>query len=124
MEITNNGKATQGVQTTSGPAYIKIGETKTVELTEVGLRLAKRLPFLTLADPAGGGSEGSGADGSGGDEKPPVASYAVKDKGRGWFAITDGNTEVTKSLRADDVEGFDSMSDADKAAFVQAHKSE
>lgn len=48
--------------------------------------------------------------------------YAVKDKGGAWFVITKDGEEVTKSFRKADVEGFDEMSDEDKAAFVDLHK--
>jgi hypothetical protein len=48
--------------------------------------------------------------------------FKIVDKGRGWFVITKGRDEVTKSLRADDVEGFDEMSAEDKAAFVELNK--
>ncbi|HEU5019680.1 MAG TPA: hypothetical protein VFT69_17115 [Pseudolabrys sp.] len=54
----------------------------------------------------------------------PAGVYVVTDKGRGWFAITQDGKEVTKSLREDDVKGFDEMSDTDKAAFVDLHKAE
>lgn len=53
-----------------------------------------------------------------------MAGYAVADKGRGWFVITKDGQEVTKSLRADDVEGFDALSDDDKGAFVELHKAD
>ena len=55
---------------------------------------------------------------------PSATGYAVKEKGSGWYAITKDGQEVTKSLRKDDVDGFDAMSDADKAAFVELHKPE
>ncbi|MCD1645258.1 hypothetical protein [Aurantimonas coralicida] len=48
----------------------------------------------------------------------------VHDKGRGWFVVMDGDAEVTKNLRADDVDGFDAMSDEDKAAFIELHKAD
>lgn len=51
-----------------------------------------------------------------------TGTYAVLDKGRGWWAITLDGKEVTKSLREDDVKEFDKLSDADKAAFVDLHK--
>lgn len=54
----------------------------------------------------------------------PDSTYAVKDKGSGWFVIVQGDKEVTKSLRRDDVTGFDEFSDADKAAFVEQNKAE
>lgn len=70
---------------------------------------------------------------SGGDTKgktavtnpaPATTGYAVKEKGSGWYAITKDGQEVTKSLRKDDVEGFDELSDDDKAAFADLHKPE
>ncbi|WP_102867890.1 hypothetical protein [Pseudovibrio exalbescens] len=48
--------------------------------------------------------------------------YEVKDKGRGWFVITKDGEEVTKSMRDDDVEGFDELTDEDKDAFVELNK--
>ena len=51
-------------------------------------------------------------------------TYAVVEKSAGWFAVTHGDKEVTKSLRKDAVEGFDALSDEDKAKFVEANKAE
>lgn len=48
--------------------------------------------------------------------------YIVKDKGHGWFAVTLNGEEVTKGLRASDVEEFAEMTDEDKAVFVELHK--
>ncbi|KQV31136.1 hypothetical protein [Rhizobium sp. Root1204] len=53
-----------------------------------------------------------------------LAGYVVKDKGGAWFVITKDGEEVTKSFRKADVEGFDTMSDEDKEAFVDLHKKE
>lgn len=50
--------------------------------------------------------------------------YAVVDNGRGWFVVTKDGAEVTKSLRAEHLEGFADMSDEDKAAFVDLHKAD
>lgn len=52
----------------------------------------------------------------------PVEDFTVIDKGRGWFVVAKDGEEVTKSLRADDVEGFDDMSADDKTAFVELNK--
>lgn len=66
------------------------------------------------------GNDGQGGSGSGGTP----GSYAVTDKGSGWFAITLDGKEVTKSLRKDDVAGFADL-DADKQkAFVEANKAD
>ena len=52
----------------------------------------------------------------------PVDGYAVQTKSPGWFVITFDGAPVTKGLRKDDLADFDSMSDEDKAAFVDLHK--
>jgi hypothetical protein len=57
-------------------------------------------------------------------EDAPTGAYAVKATSPGWFAVFDGDKQVTKGLRKDDVSGFDEFSDADKAAFVEANKVE
>lgn len=57
-------------------------------------------------------------------ESAPTAAYEVKATSPGWFAVFDGDEQVTKGLRKDDVSGFDEFSDADKAAFVEANKAE
>jgi hypothetical protein len=59
---------------------------------------------------------------AGKEASKPATGYTVVDKGRGWFVVTKDGAEVTESLREDDVKGFDAMSDADKAAFVDLHK--
>ena len=51
-----------------------------------------------------------------------TGSYAIKDNGNGWFVITKDGEEVTKSVRKGDVEGFDTMSDADKQALAELYK--
>jgi len=113
MKVTNNSKALQGVNTKSGPVYIAPGQTKDVELTEEGAKQAKRLKFLSL-----------GAKAAKEPEQKPATGYTVVDKSRGWFVVTKDGQEVTKSLREDDVKGFDAMSDDDKAAFVDLHKAD
>ncbi|WP_062233188.1 hypothetical protein [Aureimonas sp. N4] len=52
------------------------------------------------------------------------STYAVKDKGSGWYAVTDGEKEVTKSLRKDALDGFNGLTDDEKRAFVEANKPE
>ena len=54
----------------------------------------------------------------------PTGAYAVKQTSPGWFAVFQGDEQVTKGLRKDDVSGFDEFSDDDKAAFVAANKAE
>lgn len=52
------------------------------------------------------------------------AGYVVTEKGQGWYVITKDGEEVTKSFRKADLDGFDTMSDEDKGAFVELHKKE
>lgn len=46
MKVTNVSKALQGVNTKSGRAFIRPGETKDVEFSDAGLKQAKRLSKL------------------------------------------------------------------------------
>ncbi|GGE18218.1 hypothetical protein GCM10011390_41740 [Aureimonas endophytica] len=57
--------------------------------------------------------------GPGGVGGPAV--YAVKEKGSGWLVITKDGEEATKSFRKSELDGFDAMSDEDKADFVKAN---
>lgn len=50
--------------------------------------------------------------------------YAVTEKGQGWYVITKDGEEVTKSFRKADLDGFETMTDEDKGAFVELHKKE
>ncbi|MEF2073490.1 hypothetical protein [Consotaella aegiceratis] len=64
-------------------------------------------------------------DGSATNEAPKaVPVYEVKQTSPGWYAIFEGETQLTKGLRQTDVEGFDAKTDAEKAAFVDANKAE
>jgi hypothetical protein len=69
-----------------------------------------------------GSTEGKTAVTNPADDTTPA--YEVKATSPGWFAVFDGDEQVTKGLRKDDVDGFDAKSDADKAAFVEANKAE
>jgi hypothetical protein len=48
MKVTNNSNALQGVHSKNGVVYIAAGASKDVSLSEEGLKLAKRLPFLSI----------------------------------------------------------------------------
>lgn len=63
----------------------------------------------TIVNPADGGTP---------------SAYEVKDKGGAWFVITKDGEDVTKSLRKADLDGFDTLSEEDRAAFVELHKKE
>ncbi|MCW0014902.1 MULTISPECIES: hypothetical protein [Rhizobium] len=56
--------------------------------------------------------------------KEPIlnSAYAVESKGGGYSVITKDGEPVTKGLRKDDLEGFDTLSEEDRAAFVELHK--
>ncbi len=52
------------------------------------------------------------------------APFQAKDKGGGWWAIYDADGKEMKSLRKDDAEIFNALSDEDKAAHVANVKAE
>lgn len=54
----------------------------------------------------------------------PASAYAVAETSPGWFAITKDGEPVTKKLRQSDLEGFDTLSEEDRAAFADLHKVE
>jgi hypothetical protein len=65
---------------------------------------------------SGGPAEGS--------EGVNNSAYSVVNKGGGYYVVTKDDEPVTKSLRKDDLDGFDGLSEEDKAAFVELHKKE
>jgi hypothetical protein len=54
----------------------------------------------------------------------PAAGYAVTEKSPGWYVVTKDGEPVTKAMRKTDLEGFETMSDEDKEAFVELQKPE
>ncbi|HCV41034.1 MAG TPA: hypothetical protein DGQ94_20425, partial [Pseudomonas sp.] len=52
MKVTNNSKAPQGVHTATGVVFVGPGESREVELTEQGHKLASRLYFLKVSGTA------------------------------------------------------------------------
>ncbi len=52
------------------------------------------------------------------------APFQAKDKGGGWWAIYDADNKEVKSLRKDDAEIFNALSDEDKAKHVASLKAE
>lgn len=48
MKVTNNSKAPQGVHSATGVVYVLPGESKDVDLSEAGHKLASRLSFLKV----------------------------------------------------------------------------
>jgi hypothetical protein len=110
MKVTNNSKALQGVNTKSGVIYIAPGQSKDVEFTEEGAKQAKRLTFLSLGAKAA-------------KEQESASAFEAKHRGGGSYSIVDGSgNEVVEKLSKEDAETFNAMSDADKAAYVEASK--
>ncbi|MNQ39739.1 hypothetical protein D3C85_533680 [compost metagenome] len=65
------------------------------------------------------------AEGAGGNDQPPaefvapVGPFTAKEKSPGWWSIFDGADQpVGKSVRKNDLEGFETLSDDDKLAFA------
>lgn len=52
MKVTNSSKAPQGVHTAAGVVFVGPGESREVELTEAGHKLASRLGFLKVSGTA------------------------------------------------------------------------
>ena len=88
-----------------------VGEVLDVENEPVGW--AGRYDIIS-----GGSTEGKTA------VTNPASAYAVAETSPGWFVINKDGEAVTKKLRQSDLEGFDTMSDEDKAAFADLHKAE
>ena len=114
LEITQAGARIDGKKLEKG-AFIEIeGDAIPPSLVNKAVEVRGGKTAITnpatdpVQQPAGGGAEG----------------YAVVDKGKGWFVVAHDGQPVTKSLRADDLAGFDEMSDEDQAAFVELHKAE
>jgi hypothetical protein len=77
-----------------------------------------------IGDTTENSKTGEGVADAGKDGQTAAPTFAVKDKGAGWFVVTKDGQEATKSFRKADLEGFDAMSAEDKAAFVEANKPE
>lgn len=60
MKVTNNSKAPQGVHTATGVVFVGPGESREVELTEQGHKLASRLTFLQVSGAAPKAAESEG----------------------------------------------------------------
>ncbi|RJX83489.1 hypothetical protein [Pseudomonas sp. LS-2] len=58
MKVTNNSKALQGVHSATGVVFLQPGESKDVDLTEAGHKLASRLDFLKFSGAAPKSAEG------------------------------------------------------------------
>jgi hypothetical protein len=74
-----------------------------------------------VTNPAGGDTKDPA---SGNDQPPaefvaPVGPFTAKEKSPGWWSIFDGQDQpVGKSVRKNDLDGFDTLSDDDKLAFA------
>lgn len=55
---------------------------------------------------------------------PVVEGYAVAEKSPGWFVVTKDGAPVTKAMRKDDLDGFETMTPEDQAAFADLHKAD
>jgi hypothetical protein len=77
-------------------------------------------PFPGAEDAPQSQMDGKNATPSG--DTPAV--YAVKEKDGGWYVITKDGQDYSKSLRKNNVEGFDKLSDSDKAEFADLHKAD
>lgn len=91
------------------------------KITDLEAQIVSKDAEIAALKAGDGSGEGNGAgDGKSGS----TGSYAVSEKSAGWFVVTQDGKEVTKSLRKDAVDGFDALSDGDKAKFVEANKAD
>lgn len=54
---------------------------------------------------------------------PKQSLYSIEKNGA-WCVVKKDGSPVTKSLRSSELEEFESMSEKDKAAFVELHKAD
>lgn len=111
MKITNISKALQGVHTKSGRVFIRPGETKDLELTDAGMKQARRLKGLVDVE-------------TGKAERPKLTDAGMKavHHGGGKFNVVEGDTVHLQGLSKTDADGFNAMSDADKKTYVETEK--
>ncbi len=116
MEVTNKGESVLvlngRIEGKLRQISLRPGETKEFDLIETHATAA-RIKAGTIT-----------VEGKAAKAPESVDGYAVAEKGKGWYVVTKDGAAVTKSLRKEDVEGFDVMSDEDKAAFVDLHKAD
>lgn len=120
-KITNNSAAVIGVNAKDGE-----------RVYSVSLAPGQTKDFTPVQTPVFKARVKAGLISTGGKAEVPKANEAVEltgpfevaDKGRGWFVVMQGETEVTKGLRKDDVEGFSELSVEDQIAFVELNKVE
>ncbi len=121
MQITNTTKGVRLVNAKVGGSVTQVslapGETKDVDVIETAA-------FKARVKAGEFGTKGSGSKADDGQGGGNASAYTVTEKGAGWLVITQDGKEVTKGLRKDAVEGFDKLSDAEKAAFVAANKAD
>lgn len=106
MKVTNISAGPRGLNTMDGPVLVEPMATVEVELSEAEYKVSKGTGWFDF----------SGEPAKSGDEFK--APYEAKDKGAGWWAIYDADGKEVRSLRKDDAEIFNALSDADKAAEV------
>ena len=116
MKITNNSTARQGIRTDAGLSWIAPGETREVAPSKSGLKQAMRLKFLKIE---GHKAETKPAEKAAPADKPADAELKAVHRGRGSFSIMRGDAEVKEGLSKEDSDAFNSMSAADREAYVK-----
>ena len=112
MKVTNVSNGPRGFYVAGEIVFLEAGQTADdVNMVEGEVSSAESTGYFEISGkPAAKAPE------------VPAAGYAVTQKSPGWFVVTHDGAEVTKALRKDATEGFDAMSDEDKAAFVETNK--
>lgn len=88
-----------------------------VELAGSGYERHEVVTKATTADHEAVHNGGEGEE----PEKPP-ARYAARETSPGWFAIYEGETQITKKVRKADADAFEVADEAAQAVFIEDNK--
>jgi hypothetical protein len=106
MKITNTSKGPRGINTKAGQIMLEPGQTvDDVELADAEAKIAKATGWFDFS----------------GKAKAEASATALKAEhaGGGAYFIMDGDKKVGESMKKEDADAFNALSDEDKAAFVK-----
>ena len=109
MKIINISRALQGVHATAGVVYIRPGKSKDVDLTNIGIKQARRLKGILDI-------------GKSKDVDTTSIGLKAEHHGGGKFNITEGETVHLSGLSKAEADAFNAMSEVEKLAFVETAK--
>lgn len=144
-KVTNISPGPRGLHTSEGLVFIDPYQVWEGEIEDVAMKAALATGWFAKGEKKAPGDEGDSAeivelktqlafkdqqitelqaklDALNAAPAGQTSGYEVKNKGGGYYVVLKDGVEVTKSLRKDDVAGFDEMSEEDRAALVELHK--